>query len=137
MVPLGPFLYYVIIFWGAFLTHPPTISAQLHTVVNALKITIFRPHPPSSFADVIYEWNLVTNLISSTTFVRSSLEMGTSHVITEFSVRTKMSITIFAIIGRVHHLGVVLPASIGHNWVIEFLTLTYKIISYEKTSYKI
>ena len=91
-------------------------------------MAIFRPHPPSSFADVIYGWNLVTNLISSTTFVRSSLEMGTSHVITEFAVRTKMSITIFAIIGRVHHLGVVLPTKLKHNLGLRSFNKINKIV---------
>ena len=72
--------------------------------------------------------SLVANLISSTTFVRSSLEMGTSHVITEFSVRTKMSITIFAIIGRVHHLGVVLPTKLRHNLGLRSFNKINKIV---------
>ena len=53
--------------------------------------------------------SLVANLISGTTFVRSSFEMGTSHVISQFAVRSKVTIAISAVIRRVNQFRMVLP----------------------------
>ena len=63
LLRLGPSLYYVSIFFLLYLTHLPTHSLCQHKCSSerSSKMALFRPHPPSPFAEVILGWFLGLN----------------------------------------------------------------------------